>query len=102
MLPVGTGEQVGRTLIDRFDREILDLYLEDDRERGGMYLQRPDGRLEQWPLMSLGVALLNGIIDKYRHPLETKMVGEELLKRLKVRPGSNLMRDRPRNGNSSA
>ncbi|MBA2132030.1 response regulator [Capillibacterium thermochitinicola] len=97
MLPVGTGEQVGRALIDRFDQEVLQLYLEDDRERGGMYLQRPDGRLEQWPLMSLSVALINGIIDKYRHPLETKTVGEELLKRLKVRPGSNLLRDRSSN-----
>ncbi|NLC53248.1 MAG: response regulator [Firmicutes bacterium] len=97
MLPVGTGEQVGRALIDRFDQEILPLYLEDDRERGGLYLQRPDGRLEQWPLMSLGVALINGVSDKYRHPLETKTVGEELLKRMKVKPGSNLMRDRQNN-----
>ena len=46
---------------------------------------------------SLSVALINGIIDKYRHPLETKTVGEELLKRLKVRPGSNLLRDRSSN-----
>ncbi|HHT05110.1 MAG TPA: response regulator [Hydrogenispora sp.] len=97
MLPEGTGEQVGRRLIERFDQEILELYLEDDRERGGMFLQRPDGRLEQWPLMSLGVALIGGIIDKYRHPLETKAVGEEILKRLKVRHGSNLMRDRQNN-----
>ena len=88
---------MGRRLIERFDQEILELYLEDDRERGGMFLQRPDGRLEQWPLMSLGVALIGGIIDKYRHPLETKAVGEEILKRLKVRHGSNLMRDRQNN-----
>ena len=88
---------MGRRLIERFDQEILELHLEDDRERGGMFLQRPDGRLEQWPLMSLGVALIGGIIDKYRHPLETKAVGEEILKRLKVRHGSNLMRDRQNN-----
>ncbi|HEY8392969.1 MAG TPA: response regulator [Capillibacterium sp.] len=97
MLPVGTGEQVGRALIDRFDREVPALYLEDDRERGGMYIQRPDGRLEQWPLMALEVALINGIQNKYQHPLETKTVGEELLKRCKLRPGSNLMRDRTSN-----
>lgn len=94
MLPAGTGEQVGQALIDRFDQESPTLYLEDDRERGGMYIQKPDGRLEQWPLMSLGVALIDGIQDKYQHALETKIVGEELLKKLKLRPGSNLMRDR--------
>ena len=95
MTPAGSGEQVGQRLIDRFDQEILGLYLEDDRERGGMYLQKPDGLIEQYPLMALGVAIIAGIQGKYEHPLETKTVGEELLKRLKLKPGSNLMLDRP-------
>jgi diguanylate cyclase (GGDEF)-like protein len=91
MLPVETGAQVGQELIERFDREISQLYLDDDRERGGLLVEKPDGRLEQWPLMGLSIALVSHVQEKYGHPLETKVVGEELIRRSKLRPGSNLL-----------
>ncbi len=94
MLPVDTGAQVGQELIKRFDEQIGALYLDDDRERGGLMVQKPDGKIEQWPLMALTVALVSEIQKKYTHPLETKVVGEELLRRLKLKQGSNLMMDR--------
>lgn len=97
MLPPETGVQVGQRLIARFDEEILHLYLDEDRERGGLMLQKPDGKIEQWPLMALAVAVISQTAKRYTHPLEMKAVGEELLRRLKLKSGSNLLTDRPNN-----
>ncbi len=94
MLPAETGVQIGQKLIERFDMEIPLLYLDDDRERGGLLVEKPDGILEQWPLMGLSVALIGQVQEKYGHPLETKIVGEELIRRSKLRPGSNLLSNR--------
>jgi len=98
LLPPETGVQVAQKLIERFDEEIIHLYLDEDRERGGLMLQKPDGKIEQWPLMALAVAVVRQTGTRYTHPLEMKMVGEELLRRLKLKVGSNLLTDHPRNG----
>ena len=53
-----------------------------------------EGKLEQWPLMSLSLAVVSNLERKFSHPLEVKMVAEELLEYIKVKPGSNIMVDR--------
>lgn len=94
MLPGKVGLRVGEEIIKRFDEEILGHYLEDDRERGGLVLKTREGKLEQWPLMSLSLAVVSNLERKFSHPLEVKMVAEELLEYIKVKPGSNIMVDR--------
>lgn len=93
MLPAETGYQVGREIINRFDQEILEEYLEEDRERGGLVIKNRNGQLEQKPLMSLAVALVNNLQRGFNHPLEVKVLGEELLAEVKKQPGSNLIQE---------
>lgn len=94
MLPGNFGLRVGEKIIERFDQEIPGHYLEDDRERGGLMLKNRQGMLEQWPLMTLSLAVVSNLERKFSHPLEVKAVAEELLEYIKVKPGSNIMVDR--------
>src|SRR5690554_5134143 len=96
MLPGNAGLQVGQEIINRFDQEIIALYLQDDRERGGLMLKNRQGKLEQWPLMTLSMAVVSNLQRKFSHPLEVKAVGEELLEYSKTKQGSNIVADRRR------
>src|SRR5690606_31972925 len=57
MLPIEVAMMTGEKIIEGFDREVLDKYLEEDRERGGLMIRDEKGQLLQVPLMSLAVAL---------------------------------------------
>lgn len=94
MLPPAEGTRVGEELIERFDREIPGYYREEDRERGGLVAENRQGQMTSGGLMSLAVALVESGERKFTHPLEIKDVGEEILKYIKTRPGSQLMKDR--------
>lgn len=94
MLPLGYGERVAREVITRFDQKIPEYYLEHDRSRGGIVVKNRQGMLEQHPIMTLAIAQVSNEFRTFRHPLETEMVGEELLRYARTMPGSNFVYDR--------
>ncbi|NLW09260.1 MAG: response regulator [Firmicutes bacterium] len=94
MLPQELGRQVGEEIIDRFDQGIPGYYREEDRERGGLVVEDREGQMITGGLMSLAVALVESGDRKFTHPLEIKEAGEEILQYIKVRPGSQLMKER--------
>lgn len=94
MLPAGEGSRTGEKIIELFNKEILQYYMEEDRERGGLVVKNRRGILENAGLMSLAVAVIGTGERKYTHPLQIKEVGEEILQYIKNRPGLHLMKDR--------
>lgn len=97
ILPVGYGERVGKEIIARFDQRIPQYYLEHDRNRGGIVVKNRQGILEQYPIMTVAVAQVSNEFRSFGHPLETELIGDELLRYARNMPGSNFVFDRRRN-----
>ncbi|NLG84628.1 MAG: response regulator [Firmicutes bacterium] len=96
LLPPQTGEKVGRTIVERFDAGIREMYTPEDRERGGIVAQNRQGINKQWPIMTISVALVSNEHREFHDPLELDTVGTELLRYAKSMPGSNYVWDRRR------
>lgn len=96
LLPLNYGERVANEIIARFDQKIPEYYLAHDRDRGGIVVKNRQGVLEQHPIMTIAVAQVSNEFRTYTHPLETEMVGQELLRYAKNMPGSNYVFDRRR------
>ena len=78
----------------RFAKEIPGLYREEDRLRGGLAITNRQGRVENWPLMTMALAIVSNENRVYHNWLEIEAVGAELLKFAKARSGNQVVRDR--------
>jgi len=96
LLPPQTGEKIGRTIVERFEAGIRDMYTPEDRERGGVVVLTRQGINKQWPIMTISVALVSNEYREFQDPLEIDTVGQELLRYAKSMPGSNYVWDRRR------
>jgi len=94
MLPSGEGSRTGEKIVELFNGEIPQHYMEEDRERGGLVVENRRGVVESAGLMSLAVAVIETRERKFTHPLQIKEVGEEILQYIKNRPGLHLLKDR--------
>lgn len=87
-------ETLCQNLVERFDQEIPTFYLEADRARGGSVITNRRGVIEQWPIITLAMALISNEQRVFINWLEIETVGNELLKYIKSVPGSKYIRDR--------
>jgi diguanylate cyclase (GGDEF)-like protein len=94
--------EICTSVVDRFDATISEFYDEDDRRRNGIQVENRSGRLENFPIMTITVAVITGS----RSELEsTHLIAEraaELKKYLKRFRGSNYLSERRRSGKPRA
>ncbi len=83
-----------RTVIKRFDLVIPDFYDRDDRLRG--YIDSVDrrGNHEQFPIMSLSIAVVTNEHQAITHPGDVSKIASELKKAAKAVKGSVYVKDR--------
>ena len=89
-------EAISQRLVEGFDEGIKEFYDAADVERGGIEIENRSGKLENFPIMSITVALVSG--DKSEFP-STHVIAEraaELKKYLKRFAGSNFLSERRR------
>lgn len=87
-------EVICQNIADQFDREIPGYYLENDRARGGSVITNRRGLIEQWPIMTLAMAIVTNEQRVITSWLEAESIGQELLNYIKSVPGSKFIKDR--------
>jgi len=82
-----------QTVIKRFDLVIPDFYDREDRQRG--YIDSVDrkGNHEQFPLMTLSIAVVTNEFAPIKHPGDVSMIVSQLKKHAKAMPGSVYLKD---------
>ncbi len=94
LLKSGYAEDLGKTIINRFELEIPQFYYENDRGRGGLMVTNRRGLIEQWPIMTIALAQVGNSNRKISSWLEAEAIGAEMLKYAKSMPGSQFVKDR--------
>lgn len=86
-------DAICQTVIKRFDLVIPDFYDRDDRLQG--YIDSVDrrGNKEQFPMMSLSIAVVTNERCPIAHPGDVSKIASELKKRAKALKGSVYVKD---------
>lgn len=86
-------DQICQTIIKRFDLVIPDFYDREDRLKG--YIDSVDrrGNKEQFPIMSLSIAVVTNERGPIAHPGDVSKIASELKKRAKALKGSVYVKD---------
>ena len=86
-------DQICETVIKRFDLVIPDFYDREDRLKG--YIDSVDrrGNKEQFPIMSLSIAVVTNERGPIAHPGDISKIASELKKRAKALKGSVYVKD---------
>jgi len=90
-------EAVCRTIIDHFDRIVLDLFDEATKKQGYYNGTNRKGEMEKIPLLSITIAVVSMDSDKIRHVAKVAEVAADLKRRIKETGGSRYMVDQRSN-----
>lgn len=87
-------DQVCQKVIHCFDTFIPYRYDQVDRERGHIITKNRRGETEQFPLLTISIAVLTNENGKFRHVGEMARMLADLKKATKMKAGSNYMVER--------
>ena len=83
-----------KSVVDAFDETISGFYEKEDLERGSIQIENRSGNLEDFPIMSITIAIVSGTQEDFE---TTHVIAEraaELKKYLKKFRGSNFLSER--------
>jgi diguanylate cyclase (GGDEF)-like protein len=86
-------DAICETVIKRFDLVIPDFYDREDRARGSIDSVDRRGNREQFPLMSVSIAVVANDGRRIAHPGDVSKIASELKKRAKSQKGSVFVKD---------
>ncbi|MGH2661745.1 MAG: GGDEF domain-containing response regulator [Actinomycetota bacterium] len=92
--PVEKAEELCAAIIDRCGREIPSLYDPQDRARGYIEVENRQGRVEQFPLLSVSIGVATTDRRAFTHQGEAVTVATELKEFAKRSAGSSYVIDR--------
>lgn len=81
-------EKVCQSIILEFDQEILDYYTDEDKERGFLKVPNRKGMIEEIPLMSISIGVVEVSKGRFNNVLEIGEVGAQVKHLAKVTQGS--------------
>lgn len=77
-----------KNMIAQFDSEVLSFYVEDDIERGYVEVANRKGIIEQFPLVSISIAVVEVDRNRFKTTLEIGEVGAQVKHKAKTILGS--------------
>jgi diguanylate cyclase (GGDEF)-like protein len=89
-----SAEPLCKTIIDRCGPMLIELYDEEDRERGYVEVLNRQGQMERFPLLSFSIGVATTDRRALTHPGEVVSVATELKEFAKRNPGSAYVVDR--------
>ncbi|MGH2675166.1 MAG: GGDEF domain-containing response regulator [Actinomycetota bacterium] len=92
--PLETAEELCKRIIERCDREIPLVYEAEDRQRGYIEVENRQGRIEQFPPLSISIGVATTERRRFTHPGEAVTVATELKEFAKRSSGSGYELDR--------
>lgn len=90
-------DDICRTVIKKFDREIPKYYAPKARAQGYIESVSRNGEIQRFPLMTISIAVVTNLERTFSHFAEIGTIGAELKKYLKTMDGSNYLIDRRKN-----
>jgi diguanylate cyclase (GGDEF)-like protein len=85
-------EQVSRKIIEEFDRRSLRFYSEKDRQKGSIVGKDRQGKQQNFPLVTITIAIVTDDGSKFQGPLDMAKKAAELKEYAKTLPGSNYVK----------
>lgn len=89
-------------VIEQFDSRIRTLFLPGDLQRGYISTFNRRGQQEDFPIMSISLAVVTNEIRTFSTHLQISEIATEVKKKLKLLPGSNYLVDRRQNAPPAA
>lgn len=87
---------ISQEVISLFDARIPAHYDHEDRERGCIISTDRSGKVNEFPIMTISIAIVHNTYRKLDHPGKVAQIAAELKKYAKEMEGSNLVFDRRR------
>lgn len=87
---------IAQEVIRLFDARIPSRYDPEDRERGGIISTDRSGKLNEFSIMTISIAIAHNTYRKLDHPGKVAQIAAELKKYAKEMQGSNYVFDRRR------
>lgn len=87
-------EQVCQNILAEFDKDIHDFFTKDDLERGYLEVENRKGIMEQFPLTSLSIGVVEADKGRFKNILEIGEVGAQVKHVAKTIMGSSYAIDR--------
>lgn len=81
-------ERICQSIILEFDQEILEYYTDEDRERGYLKVPNRKGIIEEIPLVSISIGVVEADKGRFHNVLEIGEVGAQVKHLAKVTQGS--------------
>ena len=82
-------ERMCKDIIEEFDNRIVDFYYQEDVERGFVEVANRKGIIEQFPLVSISIGIVEVNNSNYRNTLEIGEVGAQVKHQAKTIIGSS-------------
>jgi diguanylate cyclase (GGDEF)-like protein len=89
-----TAEAISQVLVDRFDAESVDLYDDEDRQRGYVEVTNRRGEMQRFPLLSISIGIATTDLRAFAHYAEAVAVATEMKAFTKTSAGSSWAVDR--------
>lgn len=87
-------DTVCQNMISQFDKDITSFYDEDDVERGFVEVANRRGIIEQFPLVSISIAIVEGDKNRFKTTLEIGEIGAQVKHKAKATLGSTYVIDK--------
>ena len=94
VVPYNKIDIVCKNVVRTFDKMIPIRYLEEDRDRGFIEVLNRKGEMEQFPIMTISIAVIPNTNRTFTYVGEMSHMMADLKKYCKSKPGSNYMIER--------
>ena len=81
-------EEICQNIIVEFDKKIPDYFTDEDKERGYLEVPNRKGIIEEFPLVSISIGVVEVSKGRFHNVLEIGEVGAQVKHMAKVTPGS--------------
>lgn len=90
-------ENISQNIIAEFDKEILNYYTEEDAEKGYVEVANRKNVIEQFPLTSISIGVVDVDVQRFKNRLEIGEIGAQVKHLAKTIMGSTYVVDRRNN-----
>ena len=90
-------EEICQNIILEFDKKILDYFSDEDKEKGYLEVPNRKGIIEEFPLVSISIGVVEVSKDRFHNVLEIGEIGAQVKHLAKVTPGSAYAINRRKN-----
>ena len=97
ILPVLKTEKICESIIANFDAKVTDFFVEDDVEKGYIEVANRKGIIEQFPLTSISIGVVEADKNRFANMLEIGEIGAQVKHTAKSVMGSSYAIDRRKN-----